>query len=174
MKAFLFSGLDSTSSHIIILQCKNPYAQTVKGMWRIISHWLQWKFRHQISPKVLVFFCAPSVYLHTSTLKAAVETGKAAQRLGAHSVGGKHRHPSKCSISSNHRASVLSLAHLHVPLYGLVPKHLLWELYSCWLTWFAAADTQPGKGFWQVTGCWAFLLLIPRVAKRLSTMTWVE
>lgn len=49
-------------------------------------------------------------------------------------------------MSSNHRASALSLAHLHVPPYGLVPKHLLWEPYSCWLTWFAAAETQPWEG----------------------------
>lgn len=49
-------------------------------------------------------------------------------------------------MSSNLRASALSLAHLHVPPYCLFPKHLLWEPYSCWLAWFAAAQKQPWEG----------------------------
>lgn len=38
------------------------------------------------------------------------------------------------------------LTHLHVPPYDLVPKHLLWEPSSFWLTSLAAADPQPWEG----------------------------
>lgn len=92
-----------------------------------------------------LFLCTPFIFVCLCP-KAAAEIGKAAQNLGALSRGGKHRHPRECTISSNHRASALSLTHLHFPPYNLAPKHLLWEPYSCWLPLFAAAESQPWEG----------------------------
>lgn len=104
-KAFFFSGLDSTSSHMIILRCKNPYAQTVKGMQRIISHCLQWKLGHQIAPKVWRLFLCTLFISARLYPKAVLEIGKAAQNLGAHSGGGKHRHPREI-LKSQSRSTV--------------------------------------------------------------------
>lgn len=175
MKAFCFV-LGSTSTHIAILQCRNPHAQIIKdvnawisltsaGVQRLNSSKGSGLFlRTLFIPTCL--YPKPDLLIGTSAHqhKALEHT----QEVGGTSI----RESAPCPQISE-------------------PRHCPWPICTSLLTVFFPRTSSgnhipagclglqlqknsPGKGFWQFTSCLAFLLLIPSVAKRPSTRTGVK